>query len=152
MILRRRSTFGHVVLPVFYDVDPSLVRKQSRYFEEAFTRHEGKVEAKSGETRKEWMSKVEEWRAALREVADLAGMNLQNRADGHELRFIRKIIKVVGDKLSRTILDITPCAIGIPSRARKIQFWLEDGSDDVGEAAICGMGGIGKTTQSFYII
>ncbi|KAI8553566.1 hypothetical protein RHMOL_Rhmol05G0025700 [Rhododendron molle] len=151
MILRRRSTSGHVVLPVFYDVDPSLVRKQSGCFEEAFTRYEGKVEAESGERRKEWMSKVEEWRAALREVADLSGMNLQNRADGHESRFIQKIIKVVGDKLSRTILDITPYAIGIPSRARKIQFWLEDGSDDVGVAAICGMGGIGKTTIAKFL-
>ncbi|KAG5547239.1 hypothetical protein RHGRI_013045 [Rhododendron griersonianum] len=151
MLLRRRSTSRHVVLPVFYDVDPSLVRNQSGCFEEAFTRHEGKVEVESGDRRKEWMSKVEEWRAALREVANLAGMNLQNRADGHESRFIQKIIKVVGDKLSRTILDITPYAIGIDSRARKIQFWLEDGSDDVGVAAICGMGGIGKTTLAKFL-
>ncbi|XP_058217976.1 disease resistance protein RPV1-like [Rhododendron vialii] len=75
MILKCRSTSGHVVLPVFYDMDPSQLRKQMGSFEEAFVRHERKIEAKSGERRKEWMSKVEEWRAALREVADLAGMN-----------------------------------------------------------------------------
>ncbi|XP_058217974.1 disease resistance protein RPV1-like [Rhododendron vialii] len=151
MILKCRSTSGHVVLPVFYDVDPSQVRKQMGSFEEAFTRHEGKVEAESGERSKEWMNKVEEWRAALREVADLAGMNLQNRADGHESRFIQKVIKEVGDKISHKILDIGPYAIGIHSRAREIQFWLEDESADVGIAAICGMGGIGKTTIAKFL-
>ncbi|KAG5529749.1 hypothetical protein RHGRI_030210 [Rhododendron griersonianum] len=155
MILKCRSTTGsttgHVVLPVFYDVDPSQVRKQMGSFGEAFTRHEGKIEAESGETRKEWMTKVDEWRAALREVADLAGMNLQNRADGHESRFIQKIIKVVGDKLSCTISDIAPYAIGIRSRAREIQFWLENESADVGVVAICGMGGIGKTTIAKFL-
>lgn len=83
MILKCRSTFGQVVLPVFYDLDPSHVRKQMGSIKEAFKRHEGEIEAEStGERRKEWMSKVEEWRTALKEVADLAGMNLQNRADG----------------------------------------------------------------------
>ncbi|KAG5545356.1 hypothetical protein RHGRI_017731 [Rhododendron griersonianum] len=145
------STSGQVVLPVFYDVDPTVVKKQMGSFEEAFAKHEGKIEAESGERRKEWVTKVEEWRAALREVVVLAGMNLQNRADGHESRFIKKIIKVVGDKLSRTILDIGPYAIGIRSRAREIQFWLEDESADVGVAAICGMGGIGKTTIAKFL-
>ncbi|KAI8555757.1 hypothetical protein RHMOL_Rhmol05G0199200 [Rhododendron molle] len=61
MILKCR-TLGHVVLPVFYDVDPSEVRKQI---------------GKMGELAKEKLKdKVGTWRAALREVVDLAGMNL----------------------------------------------------------------------------
>ncbi|GMP63377.1 hypothetical protein CsSME_00025094 [Camellia sinensis var. sinensis] len=63
-----------------------------------------------------------------------------------ESKFIQKIVKVVGDKLSRTTLGIAPHLIGIYSRAKNIGLWLQDESSDVGIVAICGMGGIGKTT------
>ncbi|KAL7237856.1 hypothetical protein ACSBR2_004041 [Camellia fascicularis] len=63
-----------------------------------------------------------------------------------ESKFIQKIVKVVGDKLSRTTLGIAPHLIGIHSRAKNIGLWLQDESSDVGIVAICGMGGIGKTT------
>ncbi|CAL5340916.1 unnamed protein product [Camellia sinensis] len=141
MILERKRTVGHVVLPVFYHVDPSHVRKQKKSFKEAFTRHEERFRAEVSERKVEWIGKVEEWKAALREAADLAGMNLQNQTDGSE-----KIVKVVGDKLSRTTLGIAPHLIGIYSRAKNIGLWLQDESSDVGIVAICGMGGIGKTT------
>ncbi|KAL7257872.1 hypothetical protein ACSBR1_004063 [Camellia fascicularis] len=35
MILKHRRIWGHVVLPVFYHVDPSHVRNQTESFEEA---------------------------------------------------------------------------------------------------------------------
>ncbi|CAL5401846.1 unnamed protein product [Camellia sinensis] len=146
MILERRRTVGHVVLPVFYHVDPSHVRKQKKSFKEAFTRHEERFRAEVSERKVEWIGKMEEWKAALREAADLAGMNLQNQTDGLESKFIQKIVKVAGDKLSRTTLAIAPHLIGIYSRAKNIGLWLQDESSDVGIVAICGMGGIGKTT------
>ncbi|XP_028091392.1 TMV resistance protein N-like [Camellia sinensis] len=146
MILERRRTVGHVVLPVFYHVDPSHVRNQKKSFKEAFTRHEERFRAEASERKVEWMGKVKEWKAALREAADLAGMNLQNQTDGLESKFIQKIVKVVGDKRSRTTLGIAPHLIGIYSRAENIGLWLQDESSDVGIVAICGMGGIGKTT------
>ncbi|KAI8021874.1 TMV resistance protein N [Camellia lanceoleosa] len=146
MILERMRTVGHVVLPVFYHVDPSHVRNQKKSFKEAFMRHEERFRAEASERKVEWIGKVEEWKAALREAADLAGMNLQNQTDGLESKFIQKIVKVVGDKLSRTTLGIAPHLIGIYSRAENIGLWLQDESSDVGIVAICGMGGIGKTT------
>ncbi|CAL5401813.1 unnamed protein product [Camellia sinensis] len=85
MILEHKRTSGHVILPVFYDVDPSQVRKQMGSFAEAFGRHEERFMGETNERKKEYLrKKVEGWRAALREVADLAGMVLQNQADGHE--------------------------------------------------------------------
>ncbi|CAL5340878.1 unnamed protein product [Camellia sinensis] len=145
-ILERRRTVGHVVLPVFYHVDPSHVRKQKKSFKEAFMRHEERFRAEASGRKVEWIGKVEEWKAALKDAADLAGMNLQNQTDGLESKFIQKIVKVVGDKLSRTTLGIAPRLIGIDSRAKNIGLWLQDESSDVGIVAICGMGGMGKTT------
>ncbi|CAL5340867.1 unnamed protein product [Camellia sinensis] len=82
MILKRRRTTEHVVLPVFYHVDPSHVRKQMESFEEAFTRHEERFHTEGAGKKDEQKGKIQEWRAALREAADLAGMDLQNQADG----------------------------------------------------------------------
>ncbi|KAH0726927.1 hypothetical protein KY284_002792 [Solanum tuberosum] len=60
---KRRS-----VLPIFYHVDPSDVRKQKGRIGEAFDRYEE--------------AKVRKWKEALKQVADLGGMVLQNQADG----------------------------------------------------------------------
>ncbi|CAL5340902.1 unnamed protein product [Camellia sinensis] len=145
MILEHKRTSGHVILPVFYDVDPSQVRKQMGNFAEAFGRHEERFMRETNERKKEYLrKKVEEWRAALREVADLAGML-------HEAKFIQKIVKVIGDKLNRTVLNVAPYLIGIGSRVKNISSWLQDESTDVGIAVIYGMGGIGKTTIAKFV-
>ncbi|KAK2977675.1 hypothetical protein RJ640_029387, partial [Escallonia rubra] len=91
------------------------------------------------------------WKAALRQVADLTGMVLKNQADGQESKFIQKILKVVGDKVKHTVLNVAPHLIGLDLRAENINSWLRDGSNDVGIVAICGIGGIGKTTTAKYL-
>ena len=59
------------VVPIFYDVDPSDVRKQTGTFVQAFFEHEERF--------KDNMEKVHTWRAALREVANLKGWHLLDR-------------------------------------------------------------------------
>lgn len=71
-ILERRKTSGQVILPVFYDVDPSEVSNQTGSFGEAFARHKEEFEAETDKRRKELMDKLERWREALSEVANLA--------------------------------------------------------------------------------
>ncbi|XP_034203698.1 disease resistance protein RUN1-like [Prunus dulcis] len=137
MILeRKRTSDDHVVLPVFYDVDPSHVRKQTGSLAKAFARHQ----------KTQPLQKVKAWREALAEVADLAGMVLQNQANGYESKFIKKIVKVIGDKLSRTPLSVAPNLVGMHSGVERINFWLQRRSTDVGILVIYGMSGIGKTT------
>ncbi|EOY21140.1 Leucine-rich repeat-containing protein, putative [Theobroma cacao] len=70
-IMEHRKFSKHIVLPIFYDVNPSQVKKQTGSFAEAFARHE--------ESFKSEMDMVQRWRAALREVADLGGMLLEDR-------------------------------------------------------------------------
>ena len=62
---------GLIVLSIFYDFDPSDVRKQAGTFEQAFINHQKCFE--------DSIKKVERWRATLREVADITGWHLQNR-------------------------------------------------------------------------
>ncbi|CAL2241115.1 unnamed protein product [Prunus armeniaca] len=138
LILERKRISGHVVLPVFYDVDPSEVRKQTGSLEKAFAGHQ-----KNRSLNKD---KVNVWKAALTEAADLAGMVLQNEADGHESKFINKIVKVIEGKLRRNPLSVAPYLIGMDHRVKEINLWLQDGSSDVGILVVYGIGGIGKTT------
>ncbi|XP_050160141.1 disease resistance protein RUN1-like isoform X23 [Malus sylvestris] len=138
---RKRTTSDHVVLPVFYDVDPSHVRKQTGSVGKAFARSQ----------KNQSPEKVQGWRKALAEIADLAGMVLQNQADGYESKFIKKIVEVIGDKLSRTSLSVEPKLIGIQSQAERINLWLQDGSSHVGIFVVYGMSGIGKTTIAKHV-
>lgn len=64
-IMECRRESGSLVFPIFYDVEPSDVRNQSGSFGEAFAKHE--------EHRKD---KVQRWRAALTEAANLPGYPL----------------------------------------------------------------------------
>ncbi|GFY94660.1 disease resistance protein [Actinidia rufa] len=143
MILEHKRTSGHVILPVFYDVVPSQVRHQTGSFAEAFGRHEELFRIEIDERKREYLkNKVEGWREALREVANLAGMDLRNDANGHEAKFIHKIVKVIGAKLNRKVLHVAPYMIGMEYRVGDINSWLWNTSADVGIAVICGMGGI----------
>ena len=58
------------VLPVFYGVDPSEVRNQKGKFGEALTMHEQKFIDKK---------KIQMWRKALYEAANLSGWDSKNR-------------------------------------------------------------------------
>nr|XP_028954610.1 TMV resistance protein N-like [Malus domestica] len=70
--------------------------------------------------------------------------------DGYESKFITKIVKVIGDKLIRTPLSVESNLIGIQSRVKHINLWLQDGSTD-GIVVVYGMSGIGKTTIAKYV-
>ena len=62
---------GQLVLPVFYKVDPSEIRKQERKFGVALAKHEEKF--------KDEIGKVQRWKEALNEVGSLSGWHYENR-------------------------------------------------------------------------
>ena len=70
-IVKCKKEKGLEVVPVFYNVNPSEVRKQIGSFAEAFDKYENHS--------KESIEKVETWRSALREVANISGWDLQDR-------------------------------------------------------------------------
>ncbi|XP_021826216.1 TMV resistance protein N-like [Prunus avium] len=139
-IMECRERLGEQVIPLFYNVDASDVRKQTGCFAQAFEKHEAGKHVEE---------KVQRWRNALTQAADLCGEDLKN-ADGHEAKFIKKILGEVNKQLYRKYqLDIEHL-VGITSRMKVLSDHLDienSGSKDVVRMiGIWGMGGIGKTT------
>ncbi|KAK1381228.1 hypothetical protein POM88_027972 [Heracleum sosnowskyi] len=140
-----------LVLPIFYHVDPSDVRKQSGWISEALCYHEEKFKSEVDETkRKNLMDKIKEWRIALTQLANLGGMPLQNVANGYESKLIQKIVNVVKDKVTCTTASTTH-PVGIGPSVQDISLWLRNGSSDVEVFALYGVGGLGKTTIAKYV-
>jgi len=60
---------GLLVIPVFYKVDPSDVRHQKESYGEALTKRQRRFED---------VEKVQKWKMALRQVADLSGYHFKD--------------------------------------------------------------------------
>ncbi|KAK1417719.1 hypothetical protein QVD17_26853 [Tagetes erecta] len=141
-----RFSSKHEVVPVFYDVEPSDVRKQTGSFEEAFCRYDDIIEAETDDEKKsEWIEKVKAWRVSLRKAGSFTGMVL---ADGYESEFIRNIVKVIRKKLNYKLMYVEDKLVGIENNVAEIESWLQDPSPNAVTLCIHGIGGIGKTTIS----
>ncbi|XP_062019134.1 disease resistance protein RUN1-like isoform X2 [Rosa rugosa] len=138
---------GQVVFPIFYDVDPREVRKQTGWFRQVFIEHERRSKDDLEK------HKVQKWRAALTRVANLSGFHLQDR---YESKFIREIMGKIVNELRGTVQQ--PHSddlglVGIDFAVEEImKYSATDQGNDVVFIGIWGMGGVGKTTlaQAFY--
>ncbi|XP_048423130.1 disease resistance protein RPV1 isoform X2 [Pyrus x bretschneideri] len=173
-IMECRDKLGRHVLPIFYHVDPSNVRRQDGDLTEAFQKHEKDIrEEKDDKKREAKQERVKQWREALTKAANLSGHHLQsanNRkrrreahteatnlsdhqttGNGREAEFIKKIVdESIWEWLPRTNeLHVTKHLVGIKSRIQGIISDLSSGgSNDVLMVGIWGMGGLGKTTAA----
>ncbi|RVW45319.1 Disease resistance-like protein DSC1 [Vitis vinifera] len=170
------KVMGRAALPVFYNLDPSHVRKQTGCFAEAFAKHE--------EVYKEQMEKVIKWREALTEAAKISGWDSrddardltyarkslhgcdQNYEDGitwiqstNTLNFSRPSLNCDFNSLDHNINDPFPpfcrrCLklhiglVGMDSHTKAMDSLLCMGLDNVQSVGILGMGGIGCTSLS----
>ncbi|XP_021809385.1 TMV resistance protein N-like [Prunus avium] len=137
-ILQCKQSKQQVVLPIFYKLDPSDVRKQTSKFGDAF---EGLIESKF----KDNEEKVLIWREALTKTANLSGHTFK---DGeYETTFINSIVDgILSQVLSRTYWNVAKYPVGIQSRVQDVERHLDVGGNGRRMVGIWGTSGIGKTT------
>ncbi|GJZ39440.1 TMV resistance protein N-like protein [Tanacetum coccineum] len=143
-ILKCKDERGQLVMPIFYDVSPSEVRKQKRTYGEAFLKHES-----------EHRNKAQSWRKALKDAGNLVGWEAMNDANNF-LSFMYNACLYPG------VVIVTACLmpstegkaktsddtslLGIEPRMQDLKSVLEIGSGGVRIVGICGIWGSGKST------
>ncbi|KAH9725277.1 Disease resistance-like protein DSC1 [Citrus sinensis] len=136
-ILDCKNLNGQMVVPVFYQVDPSDVRKQTGCFRDAFVKHQKQF--------KDMPEKAQNWKAALTQASNLSGW--ASKEIRSEAQLVDVIVKDILKKLENvTASTYSDGFVGLNSRIQKIKSLLCIGLPDFRTIGIWGMGGIGKTT------
>ncbi|KAH0978580.1 hypothetical protein GBA52_005757 [Prunus armeniaca] len=135
-ILQCKQSKQQIVLPIFYKVDPSDVRKQTNSFGDAF---KGLIQSKFKDDKQ-----IQGWRKALTEAANLSGWHFEE--GGYEATFINNIVDGIFNKLPPTYLYVAKYLVGIQSHVQDVEMLLDVGGNGRCMVGIWGTSGIGKTT------
>ncbi|KHG10336.1 TMV resistance N [Gossypium arboreum] len=135
--MHRKDTQGHIVLPIFYHVDPSDVRNLGGSFKKSFNGH--------GSNR---LPQVQRWKTAFAEVGKLKGWHIEGgKFDRPETEYIKDIIEYVIKKLmSGKFKSASAELVGIDDQKQTILRLIEQEESRL--IGLWGQGGIGKTTLS----
>ncbi|GMI80841.1 hypothetical protein like AT5G17680 [Hibiscus trionum] len=135
-IMDRRRSQGHIVLPIFYHVDPSGVRNLGGSFGTSFDEHESNRP----------VDEVKRWKAAFVEVGKLKGWHIDGgKFDRPETVYIKEIVEHVTKKLMNNMCrSVSEELVGIEDQKKTIMGLLQQ--EHIRVIGVWGMGGIGKTT------
>ncbi|KAL3745526.1 hypothetical protein ACJRO7_014611 [Eucalyptus globulus] len=132
-MMQRRKTNELEILPVFYDVEPSDVKLETRVYRDALTQHKKECGVET----------VQGWEDALKEVTKIKGWDAKNKGYGELAHLIARKVSV---KLKVSSVYISDELVGTDESVNEIVDMLNVESKDIRIIGIWGMGGIGKTT------
>ncbi|PNX78586.1 disease resistance-like protein, partial [Trifolium pratense] len=138
---------GCLVLPIFYDVEPSNVRHQTGSYGEALAKHEERFQNNSEKDKNNNMERLHKWKMALNHAANLSGYHFNPRNNGYEYEFIQQIVRFISNQINRVPLHVVDYPVGLQRQVLKVYSLLDVRSnDEVKVVGIYGPGGMGKTT------
>ncbi|XP_062001634.1 TMV resistance protein N-like [Rosa rugosa] len=122
-ILECMKTNKQIVVPIFYQVAPSDVRKLQSFFAEAFARHDRDPDIHSEE--------VHRWRSALTEATNLSGWDSRHYRDDAE--FIDEVVQDIFKRWINISSSKVTGLVGMASHIEKMESLLyprvDDGAD-----------------------
>ncbi|KAL4395276.1 hypothetical protein AHAS_Ahas02G0235800 [Arachis hypogaea] len=134
-IIECMEQYERIVIPVFYNVDPSHVRHQKGILAEAFDVHKERYEEEI----------MQSWKSVLKKTANLSGIHYPSKYR-NESELIEDIVKNISEKLSHLLSNASESLIGIDEKLNSLERLMEMDPEEVRILGIWGMGGIGKTT------
>ncbi|KAK4715694.1 hypothetical protein R3W88_014032 [Solanum pinnatisectum] len=126
---------GKLVLPLFYRVNPSDVRRQLGPFLDGFRDLERKFSPE----------KMVRWRNAMERVGGVSGWVYNN---GDESQLIQLVVQRVLNELSNSPMVVAPFVVGIDYSLKELIRQLDVKRNGVKILGLHGIGGVGKTTLS----
>ncbi|XP_059640976.1 disease resistance protein L6-like [Cornus florida] len=98
-----KGSNGQLILPIFYDVEPSDVRHQSGSYEEAFRKHERCFDGCT----------VMKWKEALKEVGEVKGWQVNKEADGSKYKLGVRMTNLQIQRPNTEVIELARFEFGI---------------------------------------
>ncbi|XP_039165865.1 disease resistance protein RUN1-like [Eucalyptus grandis] len=124
---------GHEMLPIFYNVEPSDLKLETKLYGDALRKHE----------KEQGRHVVKPWKEALREVAKIKGWKVKGQRLG---KVIQDIKQEFSSRMITRERNGHDDLVGLTDRVEDLKKLLDPTCADIRVVVIYSMGRIGKTT------